>query len=124
MSEAVGANPWLRRGIESPGSVVESRLKGLSKNAKSTPFDSAQDVLREPQHERYKSYWIQNDMHSSVRPEEPPSSGGVSKGCSGKIRHSLKAAATEQSLSPVHRASFHSAGCFSARRRTFPRRPA
>jgi hypothetical protein len=47
-------------------------------------------VLREPQHERSRSYRIQNAKPFSVRPEEPPSSGGVSKGCAGEDRLSLQ----------------------------------
>ena len=61
-------------------------LAGLWINAKSVPFDEAQDMLREPQHERSTIHLTQNNKHFSVRPEEPPSSGGVSKGAaSGKI---------------------------------------
>jgi N-acetylmuramoyl-L-alanine amidase len=50
------------------------------------PFDRAQDRLREPQHERYTIHLIQNEQPLSVRPEEPSSFGGVSKGCSGNTR--------------------------------------
>jgi len=40
----------------------------------------AEDALREPQREPALGHWIQNDGMSPVRPEEPPSRGGVSKG--------------------------------------------
>jgi len=53
---------------------------------------SVGSVLREPQHERSGSHWIQNPKHLPVRPEEPPSFGGVSKGGCGEGRQSLAVA--------------------------------
>ena len=41
---------------------------------------STKGALREPQRERYRMCLIRTDISLSVRPEEPPSVGGVSKG--------------------------------------------
>lgn len=38
-------------------------------------------MLREPQHEGFKSRFIWDDQYFPVRPEDPPSFGGVAKGC-------------------------------------------
>jgi release factor glutamine methyltransferase len=65
--------------------LVELAVAALCRS--NVSFDGAQDVLREPQHERFKKYFILDDKQFSVRPEEPPFSGGVSKGSSGGNRH-------------------------------------
>jgi len=62
---------------------------------KSVPFDGAQDRLREPQHERSGSHSTQNNKSFTVRPEEPPSFGGVSKGRLGERRQSQEATQKE-----------------------------
>ncbi len=46
-----------RRWLTSPACVFPLTHKSLSINARSAPFDTAQD-MREPQRERLRRYWI------------------------------------------------------------------
>jgi hypothetical protein len=60
-------------------------LPRLSTNAKSVPFDWAQDMLREPQHERYKIHLIQNEEHLPFALRSRPPLAASRRAASEKI---------------------------------------
>jgi penicillin-binding protein 1C len=70
-------------------------LSGVSPRLAGASRDGA-NALREPQRERSGSHWISNDKSSSVRLEEPPSLGGVSKGVVAHDQQTLRETAAER----------------------------
>jgi penicillin-binding protein 1C len=100
---------WSALRMRSEEAVVDCGHQPLEQNARSVPSAGTPDVLREPQHERSGSHVIQNDEQCSVRPEEPPSFGGVSKpvlspvegGCPREDRPALYSEATAFLISSI-----------------------